>query len=196
MRSSHEQTAPLTCDRMHIGTSARSHARPAADADVARATFASRKRPDRRGSTAYRDLGISPWQHAPGPLRLGGWSLPKYQEPLYQGFGARLTASSLSLKAVLKPRKVFSAAKMVATHTITRAIILTGMDVVAFKTTKYNTIATQRIAVHPKWKLRTDDGRSVPSGTRMSQPASLVARRMLPTASSLLWGVGQTQRGA
>jgi hypothetical protein len=81
-------------------------------------------------------LVFSPWQRGPGPLRLGEWTLPKYQEPLYQGFGARLTASSLSLKAALKPRKVFSATKMVATHAITRAIIVTGMDVVAFMTTR------------------------------------------------------------
>jgi hypothetical protein len=108
----------------------------AADADVTRATFASRKRPDRRGSTPYQALGISPWQHGPGLLRLGGWTLPKYQEPLYQDFGARLTASSLSLKAALKPRRVLMATKTMGTPRSTRALILTGMDVVAFRTTK------------------------------------------------------------
>ncbi len=54
--------------------------------------------------------------------------------PVHQGFGSRLLASSPALKAALKPRKVLIATKTMGTPRITRAIILTGMDVVAFRT--------------------------------------------------------------
>lgn len=56
--------------------------------------------------------------------------------PVHQGFGSRLLASSPALKAALKPRKVLIATKTMGAPRITRAIILTGMDVVAFRTTR------------------------------------------------------------
>ena len=62
--------------------------------------------------------------------------LAKYQEPLYQGFGSRLLGSSPALKTALKARKVLIAAKTMGAPRITTALILTGIDVVAFSTTK------------------------------------------------------------
>ena len=56
--------------------------------------------------------------------------------PVHRGFGSRLLASSPVLRAALKPRKVLAATKTMGTPRITRAIILTGMDVVAFRTTR------------------------------------------------------------